>query len=292
MIHFQLAGRLGNQLFIWAASYEKALSSGKKVELFYDRAHRGNKTRIAELDEFLTFIKSETQVRNKDFLGLLILLGEILEVRKPKIAYWYKKIIRLKSEAIPFSSAENSPPKTRLFSGYYQNPNSLDRVLPELLTLVSKYCENILTTSDLFKMNKVLQDKYQVMHIRRGDYVGGVFGILSYSYYENQIHKDLPLVICSDDSFVARELSNRFNTNFVFTPENSTAWECVAIMSNAKKMISSNSTLSWWGAAVADKNGSEVSIPEPWFVDETVPANNFKISQMKTVCAIFESNEV
>ena len=124
MIHFQLAGRLGNQLFIWAASFDKALSSGKKVELFYDRAHRGNQSQIHELAEFLTFIKSETQVEKKDCLGVLILFGEILEVRRPKIAYWYKKIIRLKSETIPFSSVENSPPKTRLISGYYQNPNS------------------------------------------------------------------------------------------------------------------------------------------------------------------------
>jgi len=291
VIHFQLAGRLGNQLFIWAASFDKALSIGKKVELFYDRAHRGNQSQFAELDEFLTFIKSETQVKKKDFLGVLILLGEILEARNPKIAYRYKKIFRLTSGTAPFSSLDKSHLKSKLFSGYYQNPKSLGSVLPEVLTLVSKYCENISMTSDLFKMNEVLQHNYQVMHIRRGDYIGRAFGILSYSYYENQIHQDLPLVICSDDKFVARELSNQFKTNFVFTPENSTAWECIAIMSNAKKMISSNSTLSWWGAAVADQNGSEVTIPEPWFMDGTVPVENFRISQMQAVDAIFKSNE-
>jgi hypothetical protein len=38
-------------------------------------------------------------------------------------------------------------------------------------------------------------------------------------------------------------------------------------MSQARFVITSNSTFSWWGALLASGNGGTAYIPEPWFLN-------------------------
>jgi hypothetical protein len=144
----------------------------------------------------------------------------------------------------------------------------------------------------VFKKNPILQGDYQVIHLRRGDYLGTPFGVLDFSYYKKLLRKDLPLVICSDDSSQISKYCDFFHTQYVFTPLNSSAWEALTIISRAKSVLSSNSTLSWWGAAIANKNSYEVFLPEPWLESLAVPTENFLLTGMTKSKSLFEVSEV
>jgi hypothetical protein len=59
------------------------------------------------------------------------------------------------------------------------------------------------------------------------------------------------------------------NNNFqVLTPSETNAWETLSVITTARRVISSNSTMSWWGAFMANKNGAEVFLPSQWRKDD------------------------
>ena len=70
------------------------------------------------------------------------------------------------------------------------------------------------------------------------------------------------------DSFErANELFEQLGNLKVVSPEECDAWAALVIISEADLIISSNSTLSWWGAFFAVKQGGKAIIPKPFFAN-------------------------
>jgi hypothetical protein len=87
---------------------------------------------------------------------------------------------------------------------------------------------------------------------------------------------NLQTIICTDGT--REEVNARVGNNDfeVLTPSETNAWETLSVITTAKKVISSNSTMSWWGAFIANKNGAEVFLPSRWIKDdESSPSMEF-----------------
>jgi hypothetical protein len=82
------------------------------------------------------------------------------------------------------------------------------------------------------------------------------------------LNPNLPTIICTDGS--REEVNARVGNNDfeVLTPSETNAWETLSVITTAKRVISSNSTMSWWGAFIANKNGAEVFLPNRWRKDD------------------------
>ena len=115
------------------------------------------------------------------------------------------------------------------------------------------------------------------IHFRRGDYVHDPryardIGALGPDYYRQAVaslrarHPSVTCYIFSDDiGAVAREFTPAGPHEFVREPPGTEAHDVLRLMSRCDHAIIANSTLSWWGAWLAEKPGQTVIAPRRWF---------------------------
>lgn len=106
------------------------------------------------------------------------------------------------------------------------------------------------------------------IHVRRGDYVNNPFYVdLTSTDYYTRAMKMFPIgtkfLVFSDDIewcktyFVGNE--------FEFS-ENENELDDMSLMADCKAIIIANSSFSWWGAFLGDKN-KKVIAPKAWYTD-------------------------
>jgi hypothetical protein len=109
--------------------------------------------------------------------------------------------------------------------------------------------------------------------LEKNDFIGA----LAVNYYldalrlvdrniEHQI-KDRPIWIFSDEPFLVKQefaaISEFESAQFIETPDEADPAESLFLMSAASSIIISNSTFSWWSAALSQ--GATVVAPAKWF---------------------------
>ena len=117
------------------------------------------------------------------------------------------------------------------------------------------------------------QDSVAV-HVRRGDYVGNVFDILGTEYYERAAEKIRETVkepvfyVFSDDVEYIRQ-------NFAFLGDyrmihhsGKDSYRDMQMMAECRHMIIANSSFSYWGAVLGEKEGSVIVAPKQYKADE------------------------
>jgi len=112
------------------------------------------------------------------------------------------------------------------------------------------------------------------VHVRRGDYLlephKSFHGVLSNEYYSEAVSRVWDLVglhaqffIFSDDLAWAREYFSDKTTKIIEPGRES---EDIYLMSLCKHAVIANSSFSWWGAWLGDKERNRIVIaPEKWF---------------------------
>jgi hypothetical protein len=130
-------------------------------------------------------------------------------------------------------------------------------------------------------INKAVETKPIVMHIRRGDYfkVQSDFGLLSEDYYRNALltlrakGNDNPVWVFTDspelvtDTFIE---SLDFGSRIIDPPTESTPAESLSLMQYGSANVISNSTFSWWPAFLS-RSASQIICPSVWFKNMETP---------------------
>ena len=115
-----------------------------------------------------------------------------------------------------------------------------------------------------------------VIHVRRGDYLerglDNIFGVITPGSYKKIIAQvcqtenfDLDIITVTDDvNLTSNKLyGEEFGT--IIDSSVCSAWQTLKLMAEADYVISANSTLSWWGAVLAVRNGGVGFIPNIFF---------------------------
>jgi hypothetical protein len=114
----------------------------------------------------------------------------------------------------------------------------------------------------------------RIIHIRRGDYVGSGLGTLGEKYFGTALERlstnsnGRETWVFSNDIPEARELLKKQNlTQFRFIEESQqiTPVNTMHLMRHGSSFIISNSSFSWWAAALALDRNAPVVAPAPWF---------------------------
>jgi hypothetical protein len=149
------------------------------------------------------------------------------------------------------------------YSGYFQNIKYFPTA-ESFLEELSRATEEVRVR--LNKRNQ-LPTMYQGVHVRRGDYIehNSTFGMLAVDYFVKNTTPEIENVIVSDDGELdfASYLGNK--KLFYKLDQNLSAWEILSILSFSKRIVISNSSLSYWAAKITLFRGNKAVIPQPWF---------------------------
>ena len=160
------------------------------------------------------------------------------------------------------------------FDGYWMSPLYFDscreEIIKEFTFLPFESQENIELSNLLNRDNSI------TIHIRRGAYVGSktLGGICTLDYYRNAIREarkfiEQPefFVFSNDQQWCMEHLKNEFGdatVHFVSHNKGSESYRDMQLMSLARCNILANSSFSWWGAYLNEREDNIVFCPAKW----------------------------
>jgi hypothetical protein len=201
-------------------------------------------------------------IKRKDWAGILIkALDKISNLNSPMTIRFEKQMGMLRSRS-SYCIPELPSVEPKLVTGFFINARNVEYLEGLLYSELQQMISKIELPSDLPVI-------YQYIHIRRGDFLlnHATYGLLGTNHYKKFIDKSLPLVIGTDDLASAQSVIGDLNPSFVFSPEDSTAWQALKMMASAESLVLANSTLSWWGGFLASNKGKTVYSPSPFYRD-------------------------
>jgi hypothetical protein len=152
-----------------------------------------------------------------------------------------------------------------VLQGYWQNEKYILPVEDELRQIFTPFRQR---ATPIFLFNSV------AVHVRRGDYLNepqkSYHGVLGLDYYHRainalykQVQHHLNFFVFTDDEKWVR--SHLVGDNITVVKSGLEA-DDIHLMSLCKHAIIANSSFSWWGAWLGDKQGDHIVIaPEKWF---------------------------
>ena len=282
-IRLQMSGRLGNQLFQWAYAHQLATHFNLKVTPVFDALHE-HKSYDGNIYEFLYSCDDINPARRINSIGFLLAVIDKISTKSPRISTSLCKflgIFRVREfDFIP--ELPKSPP--RLITGFFINHESVKGIshtlADELISGLSKI--------DLPVVNGT---KYQVIHVRRGDFVGlrGTFGILSADYYLQNMKANTEVYICTDDEKLVPDIVKKIKPTKVFGPHDLDPLQVLKLMSEATHVVMSNSTLSWWGGFLCLANSGSVRIPSPFYRYSDKEFKSLNLPEFEEAQSFFEN---
>jgi hypothetical protein len=270
----QLAGRLGNQLFIWAFAVDMAKSHNRPVVIFTDKYHNMSRSSV-EIEDLISS-ESDIEICEINSLGLLLKVIDKVATYSTKLRKFLNFLFRIKTQESPYVDPIIKNKTPSIIRGYFQSSTFAQKNRTKIEAALNPVLLKNFQEIKSRMSSEHLDNKYQCIHIRKGDYVANPqLGELSATYYLQNLDANLPIIICTDANELPREFSEAFPRALCLNTDNSTAWEALAVMANSAHLVTANSTLSWWGGFIAVSRGAVVITPEPWFKSVYIPKGHF-----------------
>jgi hypothetical protein len=268
MIYIPVQGGLGNQLFQWSMAHYITQETDFPVTLVQNHLD-GASLRTTPLLQLSKQCKHGVELKhNRKVIFGYKAVDKLSRQNSAQIAKVFEKIkmftlLDHESAKIPEATSKHSS-----IRGFFQSPSMVKQVWDEVRSEIQSIME---TSFDDFEKDvdrKFFEanQKYQAVHIRRGDYIENkdILGVLSLEYFEKLINPSQIAVVCSD-TLKSAELDHWSLDFRLYNQELLSAIETLAVLSNANKLVMSNSTLSWWASQFVLDRGGEVVAPLPWF---------------------------
>ncbi|MFG6335444.1 MAG: alpha-1,2-fucosyltransferase [Lachnospiraceae bacterium] len=119
---------------------------------------------------------------------------------------------------------------------------------------------------------RITAEESVCVHIRRGDYVNNTqFGVCTEAYYKAAMRAmserlDHPVFyVFSDDIDDVKRMNLDFPV--IYEDRSDYDYESLYLMTKCSHFIMSNSTFSWWGQFLSEKEGKIVMAPNRWYND-------------------------
>lgn len=231
---FGYQGRLGNMLFELASCYGIANKSGRKL--------------VLPEWQYQEFFKGKVEIVPRNILPF--------EVRELGFAYCGDYM---------YSRLANDKPHIDV-SGYFQSEKYFKHCVDDVRKFFS--WEESKFEHIREKYEHLLHGNTVAIHVRRGDYVGHSGYIpLPMKYYIDalrEIDNRSTVVVFSDDIDWCKRSFSLIAAKIEFIEGNRNI-DDLYLMSKMRNFIIANSTFSWWGAWLGEKNGGKIIHPGALF---------------------------
>lgn len=269
----KLIGGLGNQMFQYAL-YKAMICKGQKAMIddytYFKYEHCPSHAKYS-LDIFDLKYNS---IINHKFLLFIMLLERYLNrlgLNITLLSKYNEKII---------STYENSVFETdkSYIIGFWQTEKYFQDIANEIktdFTYKGKWSQKNL------KYKKMMQESNSVcIHIRRGDYLnlstiyGGIcteeYYLSAINYIKHREKNPIFYVFTNDMEWSKQFFENESNVIFVEGNEEENSYMDMILMTYCKHHIIANSSFSWWGAWLANKDGITIA-PKKWLNTKETP---------------------
>lgn len=273
MIIARLHSGLGNQMFQYAMARRISLQLGVEMKLDISvlldpKPVEGTVKREFGLNAFT--LESQFYV-SPAFLRIAYL---------PHKRRWSKIVQKIISKPYNLEQQDKfgveqrllyNPPDSTIYKGFWQS----ERYFEAAAAMVRndfRFRNDVLPRSE--KLFAEIKSTVSVcVHVRRTDMVGPVHGVTDLEYYKaciQQMRSEVPTAwffIFSDDIDWCRNVfANYPRATIVGTEHNGPSdINSLQLMSACRHFIIPNSTYSWWGAWLGERDDTVVMAPEKWF---------------------------
>lgn len=266
-------GGLGNQLFQYATARQLGLQLERPVLAdltWFGNIQPGETPRVPLLSHFhlpVSFVHSD---------------GGPAQFAEPAANLWQSitRPVRVIKERQPFRYDRRLPAlahRSRLayLVGYWQSFRYFEEARPQLLEDLRPLAAAAPHYADIAARIEACPSV--MVHVRRGDYVQSasaskVHGALPLDYYRRALDlvrsrvEHAHLFFFSDDiEWVREHLKTDLPSEYVANAASDTAVIAeLGLMQRCRHHVIANSSLSWWGAWLADRQGQLVIAPRCW----------------------------
>lgn len=263
MIYTRLHGRLGNQLFQYAAARALAARRGTKV-VIDDRTSlrkgEGTLSRVFNLNQTahapLPPAKHDAPLRYAAWRALR---------QAPRL---------FREKSLGFDPAFQTLSDDTYLHGYWQSERYFTPIAEALRSELTFH--TAMSPQNAEMAARIGETCSVSLHVRRGDYVGnGAMVLCDQAYYDQavaavraQLDRDPTVFVFSDDPAWAKEnLPLPFEKIVVDFNGPEADYEDLRLMGLCQHNILANSSFSWWGAWLGETPGAIVTGPARWFAD-------------------------
>lgn len=261
-----VSGRLGNQLFEWAFAHELASRFSAVVQPVIDSRHFDrNQESIFKDPQLLCDLILDQ--KNSEIIGLTFSALDKFASMGIFRTHFIEKLFQISRQNDAYILQEIYK-RPRIISGFYINAQHVISNASHLYTHLESKFESLELSQ---KISEILgKEPFQAIHIRRGDFttMKETFGLLNLEWYLNNIDKNLPLLVATDDMSGSQEIINALNPSFVLEPSQYSAWETLGILARSKRLVMANSTFSWWAGFCSAQAGNQPIFPKPFYRSE------------------------
>jgi hypothetical protein len=288
-ITIQLTGGLGNQLFQYTSASNVAATL--QTELIIDC--RPSERVLGRKADLLSFnLQGEKILSFKDVQPSRQVLDRL---------FWRHPMLRRASQRKLGTNlcAPINELKIRegdLIRGFFQNYTSYSDFQSRSGTSpfsIKEPCNRFLILSKNFESQAITS-----IHIRKGDYVTykSTFGLLTDNYYAransklvSEATKGETFIFTDSPDLISNSLRTELGAVEIIGPDQLSPAETIVLMSKSKKLITSNSSFSWWAGALSA--GCDIIVPDPWFnnLDPWFQTNGLIPSSWKKSLADWDS---
>ena len=295
MIHVEVKGGLGNQLFMYAFARAQQLDTGESIRMYDVHTSTAKKAAIT----VSTIVPSEVDIQylrcsDRSFwkqipfrsfifrasrrLYMMLRSNQVTpaQIERTMQPFWsHLGIYHITDGFFPLS-------RSRLFrdfycSGYFQSARYFGTHAEEIR---SELCRSDLISAKNADFLRQIQTKNTVcIHIRLGDYVRDPaarrrYYICDEAYYQAAIQqacaelKNPVFVVFSNDYQQVRDtVTFPENAEILFSSPDNSAVDDLQLMAQCKHYIIANSSFSWWAQFLSPNPEKKVYAPAMWVRD-------------------------
>ena len=281
MIYLILRGRIGNQLFQFAAAKNLQIERGMNEKIIIDDSEMPKSDDLLQLFKLCNaeFIHTPEYRYNNDlryarhgmtFYQWFLFKNE--NMKRFALEKKFEPLFRKMGYIVCWNGYIQSKiphNKNVLMEGYFQSPlyfeKNRDSILQELdLTKIFDEEKKKMLN---FLIETGMETNTVCVHVRRGDYVGSDYDICNENYYYKAMDmakhmlKNSKFYVFSDDIDWCKERMKNYDVEFI---SGNRDYEDLYLMSLCKHFILSNSSFSWWAQYYGKYDNKVVIAPSKW----------------------------
>lgn len=286
VIRISAIGGLGNQLFIWNLAHLLESKYNCKIKIYFPKSRSNRKCEISKLKEFCNH---RIEVTESNRLGYAFgVLNRIIR-KFPKIGSLINNLFSVVQTNLPSETFYLTANPPRFVNGYFQSTKLVEEnwnSYKDELILATK------TIVEVANFRELTEISGKMIHIRRGDFVENKksVGLLSIEYFSKQVKTGEKVTIFTDAVSSDPEIEKSFPSALIFDGDSLDTWTSFSLLSQARHLIISNSTFSWWAGMISITRGGIVVAPQPWTLTNVYGANHLHNTKFQYTDSIFEQD--
>lgn len=292
MIYVEMHGRLGNQLFQYAASRSLQKKNNQELCLSFNKVIGANtESNFGWEDSLVDFntIKYKVYKNKTDVFKELSWYKRIICViyaisYKPFMCE-FKKWYEYQKKWCPFLDRKgirwiangyyrfvNDNERDYLFNGSFEAPEYFSDIREELIKEITPKYDELELNSDLYRIIRSTNSVcVSLRHFQLSGFQSNLYNVCSKEYYKKAIETMLRIVkepyfiFFSDDIEWIQDVIDLSGLSYSIETPNNPLWEKLRLMYTCKHFIIPNSTFAWWAQYLGRYDNKVVIGPEKWF---------------------------